>query len=182
VTGSSHRLYLWVLAAIVLGRPVRLARSAAAAQMKPLGDGFIKLIKMLIAPVIFCTVVSGIAGMQDTKKVGRVGLKPCCIFEVVSTVALLIGLLVVNTLKPGAGFNVDPSTLDATAVADYAARAQQQTATDFVLNIIPSTFGEAFCQGRHSQCSVRRIRAIGRRTRAPGECRPWQKLRRRWKE
>jgi aerobic C4-dicarboxylate transport protein len=115
--------------------------------MKPLGDGFIKLIKMLIAPVIFCTVVTGIAGMQDAKKVGRVGFKALLYFEVVSTVALLIGLLVVNTLKPGAGFNVDPSTLDASAVADYATRAHQQTTTDFVLNIIPSTVGEAFARG-----------------------------------
>ena len=146
MTGSS-RLYLWVLAAIVLGALFGWLDPAHAALMKPLGDGFIKLIKMLIAPVIFCTVVSGIAGMQDAKKVGRVGFKALLYFEVVSTVALLIGLLVVNTLKPGTGFNVDPSTLDATAVADYAARAQQQTATDFVLNIIPSTFGEAFARG-----------------------------------
>ena len=147
VSSSSHRLYLWVLAAIVLGALFGWLDPPHAALMKPLGDGFIKLIKMLIAPVIFCTVVSGIAGMQDAKKVGRVGLKALVYFEIVSTAALLIGLLVVNTLKPGAGFNVDPSTLDASAVADYAARAQQQTATDFVLNIIPSTFGEAFARG-----------------------------------
>ena len=90
-----------------------------AVQLKPLGDGFIKLIKMMIAPVIFCTIVTGIAGMQDTKKVGRVGLKALIYFEVVTTLALIIGLIVINILKPGVGMNIDAATLDAKAVETY---------------------------------------------------------------
>ena len=144
---GSHRLYLSVLVAIALGVAFGALDPSHAVLMKPLGDGFIKLIKMLIAPVIFCTVVTGIAGMDDAKKVGRVGFKALLYFEVVSTLALAIGLLVVNTLKPGAGFNVDPSTLYAGAVAEYTARAHQQSTIDFLLNIIPSTFGEAFAKG-----------------------------------
>ena len=144
---SSGKLYLWVLCAIALGVALGVANPELAIQMKPLGDGFIKLIKMLIAPVIFCTVVSGIAGMQDAKKVGRVSLKAMLYFEGMSTLALLIGLIVVNTLKPGVGFNVDPSTLDATAVAQYASQAKEHTTVGFLLDIIPSTFGEAFARG-----------------------------------
>ncbi|HZP11733.1 MAG TPA: dicarboxylate/amino acid:cation symporter [Nevskiaceae bacterium] len=147
MTSTPRRLYVYVLCAIVLGALFGIVDPAHATLMKPLGDGFIKLIKMLIAPVIFCTVVTGIAGMRDAKKVGRVGAKALLYFEVVSTIALAIGLVVVNLLKPGAGFNVDPSTLDAKAVADYATRAHEQSATDFILNIIPSTLGEAFAKG-----------------------------------
>jgi aerobic C4-dicarboxylate transport protein len=147
MSSTPRRLYLYVLCAIVLGALFGIVDPQHAVQVKPLGDGFIKLIKMLIAPVIFCTVVTGIAGMHDAKKVGRVGAKALLYFEVVSTLALIIGLVVVNTLKPGAGFNVDPSTLDGSAVQEYAIRAQQQSATDFVLNIIPATLGEAFAKG-----------------------------------
>jgi aerobic C4-dicarboxylate transport protein len=109
-----------------------------------LGDGFIALIKMLISPIIFCTVVLGIAGAGDMKKVGRVGGKALIYFEVVSTIALIIGVIVANGLRPGAGFDADPATLDANAVADYAKRAETQTTTDFILRIIPTTFLNAF--------------------------------------
>jgi aerobic C4-dicarboxylate transport protein len=112
--------------------------------LKPLGDGFISLIKMLISPIIFCTVVLGIAGAGNMKKVGRVGGKALIYFEVVSTFALAIGLVVANVLQPGAGFNADPASLDANAVADYAKRAETQTTTDFILRIIPTTFLNAF--------------------------------------
>jgi aerobic C4-dicarboxylate transport protein len=144
---TSGRLYLWVLIAIALGIALGVANPELAVKMKPLGDGFIKLIKMLIAPVIFCTVVSGIAGTQNAKKVGRVGFKALLYFELLSSVALVIGLVVVNTLKPGAGFNVDPATLDASAVAEYASQARQHSTIDFLLDIIPSTFGEALARG-----------------------------------
>src|SRR6185295_19368962 len=117
---------------------------SAAVKLKPLGDGFISLVKMLIGPVIFCTVVLGIAGVGDMKKVGRVGGKAILYFEAVSTMALIIGLIVVNTIRPGAGFNVDPKTLDAKAVETYAKSAATQTTTDFLLHLIPKTFFDAF--------------------------------------
>jgi aerobic C4-dicarboxylate transport protein len=139
-----RHLYFWVLLAILAGGTFGYLDPAAAVRLKPLGDGFIALVKVLIGPIIFCTVVLGIAGAGDMKKVGRVGAKALLYFEVVSTVALLIGLVVVNTVRPGAGFNVDPATLDARAVADYAKRASTQTTTDFILSIIPSTFLDAF--------------------------------------
>jgi aerobic C4-dicarboxylate transport protein len=140
---TSH-LYFWVLLAIVAGGIYGYIDPARAVKLKPLGDGFIALVKMLISPVIFCTVVLGIAGAGDMKKVGRVGGKALLYFEIVSTLALIIGLLVVNTVRPGAGFNVDPSTLDAGAVADYAKRASSQSSGDFILHIIPTTFLDAF--------------------------------------
>ena len=115
--------------------------------MKPLGDAFIKLIKMLIAPIIFCTVVHGIASMSDMKKVGRVGLKALVYFEVMTTVALVIGLIVVNLWQPGAGMNVDPATLDTKAIATYTAKAGEQTTLDFFLHIIPATVVGAFAEG-----------------------------------
>ncbi|MBL8452888.1 MAG: dicarboxylate/amino acid:cation symporter, partial [Zoogloea sp.] len=115
--------------------------------LKPLGDGFIKLVKMIIAPVIFCTVVHGIAGMQDMKKVGRVGGKALLYFEIVSTLALAIGLVVANVAQPGAGFNADVSTLDTKAIEGFTAKAHAQTTTEFLLNIIPSTFVDAFAKG-----------------------------------
>jgi aerobic C4-dicarboxylate transport protein len=115
--------------------------------MKPLGDGFIKLIKMIIAPVIFCTVVAGIAGMQDMKKIGRVGGKALIYFEVVSTFALAIGLVVANVAKPGAGFNVDPAHLDTSAIAQYTKQAHGQSTVDFLMHIIPNTFVDAFATG-----------------------------------
>src|SRR6267154_461509 len=117
-------LYVQVLVAIALGVALGHFWPAIAVEMKPLGDGFIKLIKMIIALVIFCTVVSGIAGMQDMKKVGRVGGKALLYFEVVSTMALLIGMIVGNFIAPGAGFNADPATLDAKAVMQYAGKAK----------------------------------------------------------
>jgi len=137
-------LYFWVLLAILAGGLLGVADPAAAVRLKPLGDGFIALVKMLISPIIFCTVVLGIAGAGDMKKVGRVGAKALIYFEVVSTIALVIGLVVVNTVRPGAGFNADPATLDAAAVADYAKRATTQTTTDFILDVIPTTFIDAF--------------------------------------
>jgi aerobic C4-dicarboxylate transport protein len=119
----------------------------AAEAMKPLGDGFIKLIRMMIAPIIFFTVVVGIAGIGDLKKLGRVGLKSLLYFEVLTTVALLIGLLVVKIVQPGAGMNVNPATLDSKAVAQYAAQGRELHAVDFLLNIIPNTVTSAFAQG-----------------------------------
>jgi aerobic C4-dicarboxylate transport protein len=137
-------LYFWVLIAILLGGTLGFVNPAAAVKLKPLGDGFISLVKMLISPVIFCTVVLGIAGAGDMKKVGRVGGKALLYFEVVSTFALAIGLVVMNVLRPGDGFNVDPATLDAKAVASYAKSAGEQSSIDFVLHIIPKTFTDAF--------------------------------------
>src|SRR5579884_2202838 len=141
---SSHRLYLWVLAAIVAGIVFGYVSPARAVALKPLGDGFIALVKMLISPVIFCTVVLGIAGAGEMKTVGRVGGKALIYFEVVSSVALLIGLVVMNVLRPGAGFNVDPASLDAQAVADYTQKAAGQLNSGFLLHLIPSTFFDAF--------------------------------------
>ncbi|MES2759194.1 MAG: dicarboxylate/amino acid:cation symporter [Pseudomonadota bacterium] len=140
-------LYVQVLFAIVLGILLGIFYPQLGVQMKPLGDGFIKLIKMIIAPVIFCTVVAGIAGMQDMKKVGRVGGKALVYFEVVSTFALAIGLIVANIVRPGDGFNADPATLDATAIAEYTTKAKSQSTVDFLLNIIPNTFVDAFAKG-----------------------------------
>ncbi|WP_313707060.1 dicarboxylate/amino acid:cation symporter [Massilia sp.] len=140
-------LYVQVLFAIVLGVLLGVFYPELGTKMKPLGDGFIKLIKMIIAPVIFCTVVAGIAGMQDMKKVGRVGGKALLYFEVVSTFALVIGLVVANLAKPGAGFNVDVAHLDTKAIAQYTEKAQHQSTVDFLMNIIPNTFVDAFAKG-----------------------------------
>jgi aerobic C4-dicarboxylate transport protein len=118
-----------------------------AIAMKPLGDAFIRLITMIITLIIFCTVVTGIAGMDDMKKVGRVGGKALIYFEVVSTLALLIGLVVGNVLHPGSGFNVNAATLDAKAVADYAGQAKAQSVSDFLMHIIPNTVVDAFAKG-----------------------------------
>src|SRR5450631_2017439 len=108
--------------------------------MKPLGDGFIKLIKMVIAPIIFCTVVLGIAGTGDLKKVGKTGGLALIYFEVVSTIALIVGLIIVNVVQPGAGMNVDVRTLDAKSIAAYADKSNVHSLTDFLLNVIPNTF------------------------------------------
>jgi aerobic C4-dicarboxylate transport protein len=132
-----------IAVAIVLG----YFKPATAIAMKPLGDGFIRLITMIIAVIIFCTVVTGIAGMEDMKKVGRVGGKALLYFEVVSTLALLLGLVVGNVVKPGAGLNVNPALLDTKAVASYAGQAKAQTVTDFILHIIPNTIVDAFTRG-----------------------------------
>src|SRR6202050_556517 len=136
-----------VLFAIVIAIVFGYLSPAKAEAMKPLGDGFIRLITMIIAFVIFCTVVSGIAGMQDMKKVGRVGGKALLYFEVVSTFALLIGLAVGNIGKPGAGFHMDAASLDPKAIADFAGQAKAQGVTEFLMHIIPTTVVDAFAKG-----------------------------------
>ena len=137
-------LYFWVLLAIVAGGVFGYFEPEAAVTLKPFGDGFIALVKMLISPVIFCTVVLGVSGAGNMKKVGRVGGKALIYFEVVSTLALVIAMLVMHIIEPGKGFNVDPATLDAKAVAAYAKAASTQSTVDFVLHIIPTTFLDAF--------------------------------------
>ncbi|MGZ8929345.1 MAG: cation:dicarboxylate symporter family transporter, partial [Methylobacter sp.] len=142
-----QHLYLQVLTAIVIGILLGHFYPEAGIAMKPFGDGFIKLIKMIIAPIIFCTVVTGIACMQELDKVGRVGIKALLYFEVVSTLALVIGLVVVHVIQPGAGMNIDASSLDAKDLATYTAVAKTQSAVDFVLNIIPVSVIDAFAKG-----------------------------------
>ena len=140
-------LYAQVLCAIAIGVLLGYFWPETGAAMKPFGDAFIKLIKMLIAPIIFCTVVHGIASMQDLKRVGRVGLKALVYFEVMTTLALIIGLVIVNLWQPGAGMNVDPASLDTRAIASYTQRAQQQSTVDFLMHIIPATVVGAFAEG-----------------------------------
>ncbi len=140
-------LYVQVLIAVVLGIVVGHVWPDSGRALKPLGDGFIKLIKMIVAPIVFCTVVHGIASMSDLKKLGRVGGKTLLYFEVVSTIALGIGLIVVNILKPGVGFHIDPRTLDPKIGTGYAAQAHSQSTVDFLLNIIPTSFFDAFARG-----------------------------------
>jgi aerobic C4-dicarboxylate transport protein len=136
-------LYFQVLVAIAIGIALGHYCPAIATELKPLGDGFIKLIKMMIAPIIFCTIVTGIAGMQNTKKVGRVGIKAILYFEVVTTIALMIGLVVINVLKPGAGMNVDPATLDTKAVESLITEGKSQSVSEFFLHIIPDNIVNA---------------------------------------
>ncbi|MBZ5527293.1 MAG: dicarboxylate/amino acid:cation symporter [Acidobacteriia bacterium] len=140
-------LWVQVLFAIAVAVALGYFSPARAIAMKPLGDGFIRLISMVITLIIFCTVVSGIAGMEDLKKVGRVGGKALLYFEIVSTLALLIGLVVGNVVKPGSGFNVNAATLDAKSVADYAGAAKAQSVTEFLMHIIPTTVVDAFAKG-----------------------------------
>jgi aerobic C4-dicarboxylate transport protein len=140
----TQHLYFWVLLAIVIGGTIGYVSPETGVALKPLGDGFIALVKMLIAPIIFCTVVLGIAGAGNMKKVGRVGGKALVYFEVVSAFALVIGLVVANVVRPGDGFNADPASLDAQAVADYAKVAASQSTVEFLLRIIPRTFFDAF--------------------------------------
>lgn len=140
-------LWVQVLFAIAVAITFGYLSPAKAVAMKPLGDGFIRLITMVISLIIFCTVVSGIASMQDLKKVGRVGGKALLYFEVVSTLALLIGLVVGNLVHPGSGFNVSAANLDAKAVADYAGQAKSQNIPEFLLHIIPTTVVDAFAKG-----------------------------------
>jgi aerobic C4-dicarboxylate transport protein len=140
-------LWVQVLIAIVFAVAFGYLSPAKAIAMKPLGDGFIRLITMVISLIIFCTVVSGIASMQDLKKVGRVGGKALLYFEVVSTIALFIGVVVGNLVHPGSGFNVTAANLDAKAVADYAGQAKAQSITEFLLHIIPNTIVDAFAKG-----------------------------------
>jgi aerobic C4-dicarboxylate transport protein len=136
-----------VLTAIVLGALVGHFWPTVGESLKPLGDGFIKLVKMIIAPVIFLTVVTGIAGMRDLDKVGGVALKAFAYFLTFSTLALILGMVVANVVQPGAGMNIDPATLDPAAVASYSAKAHDQTITGFLLNIIPNTVVSAFADG-----------------------------------
>ncbi|WP_421298135.1 dicarboxylate/amino acid:cation symporter [Aeromonas veronii] len=140
-------LYFQVLLAITLGVFLGHVYPELGADMKPLGDGFVKLIKMIIAPVIFCTVVTGIAGMESMKAVGKTGAIALVYFEVVSTIALIIGLCVVNLLQPGAGMNVDPAALDASAISAYAEQAKSQGIIAFLLDIIPGSVIGAFASG-----------------------------------
>jgi aerobic C4-dicarboxylate transport protein len=140
-------LYFQVLVAIASGVLLGVLDPPLGAKMQPLGDGFIKLIKMLIAPVIFCTVVTGIAGVEDVKKVGRTGGLALLYFEVMSTVALGIGLAVANVLRPGSGMNVDPASLDTEQLAAYTGPGKMHTVTEFLLNIIPTTVVDAFAKG-----------------------------------
>ena len=140
-------LYFQVLTAIILGVLLGHFYPQLGEQMKPLGDGFIKLIKMLIAPIIFCTVVHGIASMEDMKKVGRVGLKALIYFEVVTTLALIVGLLVINILQPGNGMNVDAGAIDTKSIQIYTTKAGQESTVDFLLRIIPNTVVGAFAEG-----------------------------------
>src|SRR5499427_2601745 len=142
-TGLSFQVLLGVAIAILLG----YISPANAVAMKPLGDAFIRLITMIITLVIFCTLVTGIAGMEDMKKVGRVGGKALLYFEAVSTLALVIGLGVGNAVHPGSGFNVNPATLDPKAVAEYAGQAKAQNVTEFLIHIIPGTVFDAFAKG-----------------------------------
>ncbi|MFK0093749.1 dicarboxylate/amino acid:cation symporter [Pseudomonas sp. NPDC090592] len=140
-------LYVQVIVAITIGILLGHFYPETGVALKPLGDGFVKLIKMVIAPIIFCTVVSGIAGMQSMKSVGKTGGYALLYFEIVSTIALIIGLVVVNVVKPGAGMHIDVSTLNASSVAAYAAAGAQQTTVGFLLNVIPNTVVGAFANG-----------------------------------
>jgi aerobic C4-dicarboxylate transport protein len=140
-------LYFQVLIAIFIGIALGHFYPSFAVELKPLGDGFIKLIKMMIAPIIFCTIVTGIAGMQNTKKVGRVGLKAILYFEVVTTIALIIGLVIINILKPGVGMNIDPATLDTKSVENFITESKSQSVGDFLMHIIPDNIINALSTG-----------------------------------
>ncbi|WP_439899406.1 dicarboxylate/amino acid:cation symporter [Pseudomonas gingeri] len=142
-----RHLYVQVLVAIALGIVLGHYSPGLGEQMKPLGDTFIKLIKMLIAPIIFCTVVSGIASMRDLKRIGRIGFKSLVYFEVLTTIALAIGLIGVNLLKPGVGMHIDPATLDSSAIAEYARAAHEQSVVGFLTHIVPTTVFGAFTDG-----------------------------------
>jgi len=140
-------LYFQVLIAIGIGIALGYFYPLFAVELKPLGDGFIKLIKMMIAPIIFCTIVTGIAGMQNTKKVGRVGLKAILYFEVVTTVALIIGLVIINLLKPGVGMNIAPASLDTKSVENFITEGKSQTVMEFLMHIIPDNIVSALATG-----------------------------------
>ncbi len=146
-TKLSQSLYIQVILAILIGVAFGHFYPELGEKMKPLGDAFIKLIKMLIAPIIFCTVTAGIASMKDMRKAGRVGLKSLLYFELLTTVALLIGLVVVNVLKPGVGMHTDIASLDASTISAYTQSAEQQETVTFLMNIIPNTVIDAFSKG-----------------------------------
>ena len=145
--GLHRTLYAQVLAATVLGVVVGHVWPEAGVAMKPLGDGFIKLVRMIVAPIIFCTVVAGIAGAAGAKTVGKAGVLALIYFEVVTTLALVVGLVVVNVARPGAGMNVDPAALDSRAVAPYLTAGSGQSVTGFLLEIIPASVVDAFARG-----------------------------------
>jgi aerobic C4-dicarboxylate transport protein len=171
-SGRFYRtLYGQVLIATVLGVLVGHFWPATGAAMKPLGDGFIKLVRMIVAPIIFCTVVVGIAGASGAKTVGKAGVLALIYFEVVTTLALVIGLVVVNVVKPGAGLNVDPAALDAKAVAQYVTASKDQSVTGFLLELVPTSVVDAFAKGDILQVllfsvlfgfALRALRASGR--------------------
>jgi aerobic C4-dicarboxylate transport protein len=140
-------LYIQVLIAVFIGILIGWFFPDTGKALKPLGDGFVKLVKMIIAPIIFCTVVHGIASMSDMKRLGRIGLKAIIYFELVSTLALFIGLIVVNVMQPGAGFNIDPATLDPKVGKTYAEQAHSLNATEFLLNVIPTSFFDGLARG-----------------------------------
>jgi aerobic C4-dicarboxylate transport protein len=142
-----QNLYFQVICAIIIGILLGYFYPKIGEQMKPFGDAFIKMIKMMIAPIIFCTVVHGIAGMEDLKRVGRVGIKALIYFEVVTTLALIVGLIIINIMQPGAGMNVDPKTIDTKSIQVYTTKAGQQSTVEFLMNIIPSTIVAAFAEG-----------------------------------
>jgi len=143
----ARSLYVQVLVAVALGALLGFLDPGLGAAMKPLGDGFIKLVKMLIAPIVFATVVTGIAKMGDLKRVGRIGLKGIVYFEVLTTFALVIGLIVGKLVRPGAGMNVDPAALDTKAIAAYTSSGHSLSTTDFLLNVIPKDVADAFARG-----------------------------------
>src|SRR5678809_685180 len=140
-------LYLQVITAIIVGILLGYFYPHVGETMKPFGDGFIKLIKMIIAPIIFCTVVVGIAGMEDMKKVGKTGGLALLYFEIVSSIALVVGLVIINLVQPGAGMNVDPASLDTKQVAAYTGPGKMQGTVEFLLAIIPNTVIDAFAKG-----------------------------------
>ena len=140
-------LYIQVLIAVFIGILIGWFFPDTGKALKPLGDGFVKLVKMIIAPIIFCTVAHGIASMSDMKRLGRIGLKALFYFEIVSTLALFIGLIVVNLLQPGAGFNIDPATLDPKIGQTYAEQAHSLNPMDFLLNVIPASFFDGLARG-----------------------------------
>lgn len=140
-------LYIQVIIAIFIGAVLGAFFPAIAIQLKPLGDGFIKLIKMMIAPIIFCTIVTGIAGMENMKLAGRVGIKSLIYFEIVTTLALIIGLLIVNLVQPGNGMHINPATLDTSGVDNYIKQSEHTGFVDFLLNIIPENIISALAQG-----------------------------------
>ncbi len=142
-----RQLWFQVFVAMVAGAALGYARPDLGAEMQPLGDAFINLIRMIIAPVIFCTVVHGVASMKDMKRVGRVAIKALIWFEAITLVALVFALVAVNLWRPGAGMNVDPASLDASSVRTYTSAAQNQTLADYLLHIIPNSFVSPFVQG-----------------------------------
>lgn len=141
------QLWFQVFIATLAGIVLSVFWPSLGEQMKPLGDGFIRLVKMIIAPIIFCTVVHGIAGMNNMRRAGRVAIKALVYFEIVTTLALIIGLIGVNLVKPGAGMNIDAQSIDTRAISSYTAQAAHQSVTEFLLNIIPTTFMGAFVEG-----------------------------------